>query len=51
LTLLSALASTTSFGQEIINNFQVENSEIIWQKVFETELTFEALAEKVKDSD
>lgn len=51
LALLSALAFTTSFGQEIINNFQVENSEIIWQKVFETELTFEALAEKVKDSE
>jgi hypothetical protein len=50
LTLLSALVFTTSFGQEIINNFQVENSEIIWQKVFETELTFEALTEKVKDS-
>ena len=48
--LLSALVLTTSFGQEIINNFQVENSEIIWQKVFETELTFEALTEKVKDS-
>jgi hypothetical protein len=48
---LSALVLTTSFGQEIINNFQVENSEIIWQKVFETELSFEALTEKVKDSE
>jgi len=51
LALLSALAFTTSFGQGIINNFQVENSEIIWQKVFGTELTFEALSEKVKDSE
>jgi hypothetical protein len=34
LALLSALAFTTFFGQEIINNFQVENSEVIWQKVF-----------------
>ena len=51
LALLSVLVFTTSFGQEIINNFQVENSEIIWQKVFETELSFEALTEKVKNSE
>ena len=50
LALLSVLVFTTSFGQEIINIFQVENSEIIWQKEFVTELTFEALTEKEKDS-
>lgn len=50
LTLLLATVFTTSYGQETINNFQVDNSEIIWQKVFETPLNFEILVEKVKDS-
>jgi len=50
LKLLMAFVFTTAFGQESINNFQVYNSEIIWQKVFETAFTFEDLIEKVKDS-
>jgi hypothetical protein len=50
LTLLLTILFITSYGQETVNNFQVDNSEIIWQKVFETPLTFEDLTEKVKDS-
>ena len=50
LKLLMVFVFTTSFGQEYINNFQVYNSEIIWQKVFDTGFTFEELIEKVKDS-
>jgi len=50
LKLLMVFVFTTSFGQEYINNFQVYNSEIIWQKVFDIGFTFEELIEKVKDS-
>lgn len=49
--IIIILCISEFYIQEIINNFQVENSEIIWQKVFDTELTFEALTEKVKYSE
>lgn len=48
--IVLTLVSATSHGQETVNNFQIANSEIIWQKVFETTLTFEQLKEKIKDS-
>lgn len=50
LTAILTIAFTTSYGQENVNNFQADNSEIVWQRVFETSLTFEELTEKVKDS-
>ena len=39
-----------AYGQDSVNNFQVLQEEIVWQKVFQTKLSFEALAERVKDS-
>ena len=50
LTFILTAVSATTHGQETVNNFQLDNTEIIWQKVFETKLTFEELKEKVKDS-
>ena len=37
-------------GQETVNNFSPENNKIIWQKVFETEMDFNQLTEKIKES-
>ena len=50
LIAILTIAFVTSYGQETVNNFQADNSEIVWQRVFETSLTFEELTEKVKDS-
>ena len=45
-----AMLSYTTWGQDVANNFEIEDKEIIWRKVFETELTFDQLIEKIKDS-
>lgn len=37
-------------AQEPVNNFLLENNKIIWQKVFETEMNFDELVEKIKES-
>ena len=37
-------------GQETVTNFSPENNKIIWQKVFETEMDFNQLTEKIKES-
>ena len=37
-------------AQETANNFSPENNKIIWKKVFETEMDFNQLADKVKES-
>ena len=44
------LSPFSTLGQETINNFEIEDKQIIWQKVFETQMTFVQLTEKVKDS-
>lgn len=44
------MASHVTRAQVPINNFEIEDGEIIWRKVFQTELTFERLTEKIKDS-
>ena len=38
-----------AIGQSIVNNFEIENG-IVWRKVFETNLAFDQLVEKIKDS-
>lgn len=48
--VLIAMAPYVTLGQEIVNNFEIEDKEIIWRKVFETDLTFEQLTERLKDS-
>lgn len=37
-------------AQETINNFSPENNKIIWEKVFETEMDFNQLTDKIKES-
>jgi hypothetical protein len=37
-------------GQDTTNNFQVVKNDILWQKIYQTSMTFEQLIEKVKDS-
>jgi hypothetical protein len=41
---------TTLSAQESVNNFLPENNQIIWQKIFETEMDFNELALKIKES-
>ncbi len=36
-------------GQESVNNFYIDGQLIIWQKTFQTSLSFEQLVEQVKD--
>lgn len=35
---------------QVTNNFLIEENEILWQKVYQTTMTFDQLLEKVKDS-
>lgn len=37
-------------GQESVNNFYIDGQLIIWQKTFQTSLSFEQLVEQVKDN-
>lgn len=36
-------------SQEIVNNFSIEDNEIIWQKIYPTTLNFDQLVDQVKD--
>jgi len=36
-------------GQETVNNFYIDGQLIIWQKTFQTSLSFEQLVEQIKD--
>jgi hypothetical protein len=45
-----AIFTNLTWGQEIVNNFEIEDKEIVWRKVFETELTFNQLTEKLKET-
>ncbi|WP_282070909.1 hypothetical protein [Polaribacter atrinae] len=38
------------FNLSSTDNFEIENSKLIWQKVYETELTNEQLKERIKSS-
>ena len=48
LFILALLTNTMS--QESVNNFHVEGTDLIWQKVFETPMNFEQLYDKVIES-
>jgi hypothetical protein len=37
-------------GQDTINNFIVDQDEIIWQKIFQTNYSFDEFSERLKDS-
>lgn len=37
-------------AQEELENFQIENNSLVWQYVFETDLSFKELTEKIKES-
>lgn len=52
IALLASLLFLTvfSFAQELVNNFTVKDNEIIWQKVYDTPLSFQALTDVIKSS-
>ncbi|MEJ6982394.1 hypothetical protein WG906_18155 [Pedobacter sp. P351] len=52
IALLASLLFLTvfSFAQESVNNFTVKDNEIIWQKVYDTPLSFQALTDVIKSS-
>jgi hypothetical protein len=39
LFLLSLLFSVTAYGQDTINNFRIDNGEVVWQKIYPTKLS------------
>lgn len=41
---------TYSQNHESVNNFHIENNQVVWKKVFETSLDYGQLCSKVKDS-
>lgn len=41
---------TNTISQESVNNFHVEGTDLIWQKVFESPMNFEQLYTKVNES-
>lgn len=48
--MLVLLANTTSFGQEKVNNFFIDKRGILWQRVFETSLTFKEITQQLKNT-
>jgi len=50
ICLVISMATHVTEAQVVINNFAIEDGEVIWRKVFQTVLTFEQLTEKVRDS-
>lgn len=52
IALLASLLLLTfySFAQESVNNFTVKDNEIIWQKGYDTPLSFQALTDVIKSS-
>lgn len=50
--LLASLLFLTVYSvvQESVNNFTVKDNEIIWQKVYDTPLSFQALTDVIKSS-
>jgi hypothetical protein len=49
--ILSALLFySTTFSQDTINNFKVDNQQIIWQRVYDTKLNFKDLVTQIKTS-
>ncbi|HEY3389751.1 MAG TPA: hypothetical protein VGK38_09285, partial [Prolixibacteraceae bacterium] len=50
LLIFLLLIASSIKAQDTINNFQVTDGELFWQKVYPTTLTFEQLLLKIKDS-
>ena len=48
LLLIFLLIPTISFSQETINNFIISDG-LVWQKVFETNLSYDELTNKIKE--
>lgn len=44
------LLTLNVLGQEVVNNFKAENNELLWQRVYQTTLSFDQIAEEVKKS-
>lgn len=50
LTSIIFVWTITASAQETVNNFSTDNGKIIWQKILETELNFDQLTDKIKES-
>ncbi|ADV50586.1 hypothetical protein Celal_3320 [Cellulophaga algicola DSM 14237] len=50
LIFLIYLPILIGFSTSETDNFEIENGKLIWQKVYETELTKEQLTDKIKNS-
>jgi len=50
LIFLIYLPILIGFSTSETDNFEIENGKLIWQKVYETELTKEQLTDKIKSS-
>lgn len=50
LSLTMLLIGLNTYSQETLNNFKIDKRTLVWQKVYETPLTFQQLRDKVKDS-
>ena len=50
IIIVILLTSSLSWGQEKANHFSITERGIVWQKVFQTGLTFEELTEQIKTS-
>lgn len=48
-SLLIILYGFVAQGQDSTKNFIIDNREIIWQKIFETKLSFDELSNQIKD--
>lgn len=49
--ILSALLFYSStFSQDTINNFKLDNRQVIWQRIYETKLNFKDLVTQIKSS-
>jgi len=50
LTNLIILYTVSILSQQVSSNFSIDDGKIIWQKVFETDLSFEQLSSIIKES-
>ena len=50
ITFLIYLPIIIIFNLSDTDNFEIENGKLIWQKVYETELTNEQIIQKIKSS-
>jgi len=48
--LFSTMFMHNLLAQQIVNNFSIENNKVIWQKVYDTSMSFEQLSKSVTES-